>query len=72
MGIYGMSADGPWAHFCSIEFYKVGVSACACHDNRWIKSGNGMDGVLSINYAASSNMENAHLLEGKLLLIMRI
>ena len=76
MGIYGMSAGGQstmGALLFHPEFYKVGVSACACHDNRMDKiwwNEQWMGYPIGEHYAASSNMENAHLLEGKLLLIM--
>jgi dipeptidyl-peptidase 4 len=75
VGIFGGSAGGQnamaallWHH----DFYKVAVADCGCHDNRmdkiwwneqWlgkVEPGN--------HYAENSNLENAHLLKGKLLL----
>jgi len=49
------------------------VSAAGCHDNRMDKiwwNELWMSWPLGPQYAASSNVDNAHLLEGKLLLIV--
>ena len=59
---------------CSIpDFYKVAVSACGCHDNRMDKiwwNEQWMGWPIGPHYAASSNVDNAHRLQGKLLLIV--
>jgi hypothetical protein len=55
------------------EFYKVAVSACGCHDNRMDKASwneQWMGYPVGPQYAASSNIDNAYRLEGKLLLIV--
>lgn len=74
-GIYGTSAGGQnstGALLFHPEFYKVGVSSCGCHDNRMDKiwwNEQWMGWPVGPEYAESSNVENAHRLEGKLLLI---
>ncbi|HQA87005.1 MAG: DPP IV N-terminal domain-containing protein [Salinivirgaceae bacterium] len=76
MGIYGMSAGGQSTMGALLfypEFYKVGVSSCACHDNRMDKiwwNEQWMGYPIGEHYSESSNMENAHLLQGKLMLIL--
>ncbi len=55
------------------EFYKVAASACGCHDNRMDKASwneQWMGYPVGPWYAASSNIDNAHRLKGKLLLIV--
>lgn len=55
------------------DFYKVAVSSCGCHDNRMDKiwwNEQWMGYPIGKHYAESSNMENAHRLEGKLMLIL--
>jgi dipeptidyl aminopeptidase/acylaminoacyl peptidase len=55
------------------DFYTVAVSAAGCHDNRMDKiwwNELWMSWPLGPQYAASSNVDNAHLLQGKLLLIL--
>jgi dipeptidyl aminopeptidase/acylaminoacyl peptidase len=55
------------------EFYKVAVSGCGCHDNRMDKASwneQWMGYPVGPQYAASSNIDNAHRLRGKLLLIV--
>ncbi|MDT8401095.1 MAG: DPP IV N-terminal domain-containing protein [Bacteroidales bacterium] len=75
VGIYGTSAGGQnstGALLFHPEFYKVGVSSCGCHDNRMDKiwwNEQWMGWPVGPEYAESSNVENAHKLEGKLLLI---
>ena len=75
VGIYGTSAGGQnstGALLFHPEFYKVGVSSCGCHDNRMDKiwwNEQWMGWPVGPEYAESSNVENAHRLEGKLLLI---
>ncbi len=76
VGIYGTSAGGQnsmGAMLFHPEFYKVCVSACGCHDNRMDKiwwNEQWMGWPLGVEYAASSNVDNAHRLKGKLLLIV--
>ncbi len=76
MGIYGNSAGGQNALGGLLfhpEFYKVGVSSCGCHDNRMDKvwwNELWMGWPLGPEYAASSNVENAPRLQGKLLLVV--
>jgi dipeptidyl aminopeptidase/acylaminoacyl peptidase len=76
MGIYGNSAGGQntlGGLLFHPEFYKVGVSSCGCHDNRIDKiwwNEQWMGWPLGPQYAASSNVDNAYRLQGKLLLIV--
>jgi dienelactone hydrolase len=75
VGIYGTSAGGQnsmGALLFHPEFYKVAVSAAGCHDNRMDKIwwNEQWMGQLGPHYAASSNMENASKLEGKLMLVV--
>jgi dipeptidyl aminopeptidase/acylaminoacyl peptidase len=75
VGIYGGSAGGQNAMGALLfhpDFYDVAVSFAGCHDNRMDKiwwNEQWMGWPLGPHYAASSNMENAHRLEGELLLI---
>ncbi len=74
VGIYGHSAGGQSALGALLfhpDFYKVAVSSCGCHDNRMDKiwwNEQWMGWPLGPHYAASSNVDNAHRLKGKLLL----
>jgi dipeptidyl aminopeptidase/acylaminoacyl peptidase len=55
------------------EFYKVAVSNSGCHDNRMDKiwwNEQWMGWPIGAQYAASSNVDNAHLLQGKLMLVV--
>ncbi len=76
VGIYGHSAGGQNALAALLfhpEFYHVAVSSCGCHDNRMDKiwwNEQWMGWPVGPHYAASSNVENAHKLRGKLLLIV--
>jgi len=75
VGIYGTSAGGQnsmGALLFHPEFYKVGVSAAGCHDNRMDKIwwNEQWMGDLGPHYAASSNVDNAGKLQGKLLLVV--
>ena len=75
VGIYGTSAGGQnsmGALLFHPEFYKVAVSAAGCHDNRMDKIwwNEQWMGELGPHYAASSNVDNAAKLEGKLLLVV--
>jgi dipeptidyl aminopeptidase/acylaminoacyl peptidase len=76
VGIYGGSAGGQntlGGLLFHPEFYKAGVSSCGCHDNRMDKiwwNEQWMGWPLGPHYAASSNVDNAHRLQGHLLLIV--
>jgi len=76
VGIYGNSAGGQNALGGLLfhpEFYKAAVSSCGCHDNRMDKiwwNEQWMGWPLGPEYAASSNVDNAYRLQGKLLLIV--
>jgi dipeptidyl aminopeptidase/acylaminoacyl peptidase len=74
VGIYGNSAGGQNALGALLfhpEFYKAAVSSAGCHDNRMDKiwwNEQWMGWPLGTEYAASSNVDNAYRLQGKLLL----
>ena len=74
VGIYGHSAGGQNAMGALLfhpDFYKVAVSSCGCHDNRMDKiswNEQWMGWPVGPEYGASSNVDNAHLLKGRLLL----
>ena len=76
VGIYGTSAGGQSSTGALLfhpEFYKAAVSNSGCHDNRMDKiwwNEQWMGWPLGPHYAASSNVDNAHKLEGKLLLVV--
>ena len=76
VGIYGNSAGGQNALGGLLfhpEFYKAGVSSCGCHDNRMDKlwwNEQWMGWPIGPEYAASSNVDNAGRLQGRLLLIV--
>ncbi|MFO8174800.1 MAG: prolyl oligopeptidase family serine peptidase, partial [Longimicrobiales bacterium] len=76
VGIYGNSAGGQNALAALLfhpEFYKVGVSTSGCHDNRMDKiwwNELWMSWPLGPHYEASSNVVNAHRLQGKLFLLV--
>jgi len=76
IGIYGHSAGGQnstGALLFHPDFYKVAVSSCGCHDNRMDKiswNEQWMGYPLGPHYAESSNVDNAHRLEGKLFLLV--
>jgi dipeptidyl-peptidase-4 len=76
VGIYGGSAGGQNSTGALLfhgDFYKVAVSSCGCHDNRMDKASwneQWMGYPVGPHYAESSNIENAHRLRGKLLLIV--
>jgi hypothetical protein len=75
VGVYGTSAGGQNAAGAVLfhpEFYKVAVASCGCHDNRMDKmwwNEQWMGWPIGEEYARSSNVENAYLLRGKLLLL---
>lgn len=76
VGIYGTSAGGQSSMGALLfhpEFYTVAVSACGCHDNRMDKiwwNEQWMGYPIGPWYETSSNMVNAHNLQGKLFLIV--
>lgn len=76
VGIYGTSAGGQnstGALLFHPEFYDVAVSAVGCHDNRMDKiwwNELWMSWPLGPHYEASSNVVNAHRLQGHLMLIV--
>ncbi len=76
VGIYGNSAGGQnslGAMLFHPEFYKVAVSTSGCHDNRMDKiwwNELWMSWPLGPHYDASSNVVNAHKLQGKLFLLV--
>lgn len=75
VGIYGWSAGGQNAMAALLfhnDFYKAAVAFCGCHDNRVDKIGwneQWMGYPVDEAYSRSSNVDNAHLLKGDLLLI---
>ncbi|MEX1182045.1 MAG: DPP IV N-terminal domain-containing protein [Gemmatimonadota bacterium] len=76
VGIYGGSAGGQnstGALLFHPEFYKVAVSSNGCHDNRMDKiswNEQWMSWPIGPHYGASSNVDNAHRLEGHLLMMV--
>jgi dipeptidyl aminopeptidase/acylaminoacyl peptidase len=85
VGVYGNSAGGQNAAAAVLfhpDFYKIAVASCGCHDNRmdkasWNEQWMGYlppDELWSKDwdnwYSRSSNIDNAHRLEGKLFLIV--
>ncbi|WP_210490373.1 S9 family peptidase [Rufibacter aurantiacus] len=76
VGIFGTSAGGQSSAGALLfhpEFYKVAVSSAGCHDNRMDKmwwNEQWMGFPIGPEYAASSNVVNAHKLQGKLMLIL--
>jgi dipeptidyl-peptidase 4 len=76
VGIYGGSAGGQNALAALLwhgDFYRVAVADCGCHDNRMDKiwwNEQWMGWPVGPHYAANSNVENAHRLQGNLLLIV--
>ena len=76
VGIYGGSAGGQNAMRALIahhDFYHVAVADCGCHDNRMDKiwwNEQWMGYPIGKHYSASSNIDQAHRLKGKLLLIV--
>ncbi|MFZ2052640.1 MAG: DPP IV N-terminal domain-containing protein [Candidatus Aminicenantales bacterium] len=76
VGIYGGSAGGQnstGALLFHPEFYKVAVSFAGCHDNRMDKiwwNEQWMGWPVGPEYSASSNVDNAYRLQGKLLLVV--
>jgi len=76
VGIYGTSAGGQNAMGALLfhpEFYKVAYSNSGCHDNRMDKiwwNEQWMGWPIGDQYRASSNMENASKLKGRLMLVV--
>ncbi|MEQ1748934.1 MAG: prolyl oligopeptidase family serine peptidase, partial [Prosthecobacter sp.] len=76
VGIYGGSAGGQNAMRALLDhhdFYKVAVADCGCHDNRMDKiwwNEQWMGWPIDESYKLSSNFEDAHKLQGHLLLIV--
>lgn len=76
VGIYGGSAGGQNSMGGLLfhpDFYKAAVSFAGCHDNRMDKiwwNEQWMGWPIGDHYAESSNVDNAHLLKGKLLLVV--
>lgn len=76
VGIYGGSAGGQNAMRALLDhhgFYKVSVADCGCHDNRMDKiwwNEQWMGWPVDESYARSSNVDDAHKLKGRLLLIV--
>lgn len=76
VGIFGTSAGGQSAAGALIfhsDFYKVAVSNCGCHDNRMDKSSwneQWMGYPIGPHYSASSNIDNAAKLKGRLQLVL--
>ncbi|NGO38724.1 prolyl oligopeptidase family serine peptidase [Limisphaera ngatamarikiensis] len=85
VGVFGHSAGGQNAAAAVLfhgDFYKAAVASCGCHDNRldkasWNEQWMGYmpaDQIWQNSpdnwYARSSNIENAHRLQGKLLLMV--
>jgi dipeptidyl aminopeptidase/acylaminoacyl peptidase len=75
VGIFGTSAGGQSALGALLfhpEFYKVAVTNSGCHDNRMDKmwwNEQWMSWPVGPQYAASSNVDNAYRLQGKVLIV---
>ncbi len=76
VGIFGGSAGGQSAMAALLfhpDFYSAAVASCGCHDNRMDKiwwNEQWMGFPVGPHYAESSNVVNAHLLKGHLMLIV--
>ncbi|MDE0838333.1 MAG: prolyl oligopeptidase family serine peptidase [Kiritimatiellae bacterium] len=76
VGIYGNSAGGQNAAAAVLfhpEFYKAAFASCGCHDNRMDKvwwNEQWMGYPVGPHYAESSNIDNAHRLKGRLMLLV--
>lgn len=76
VGIYGGSAGGQNALRALIahgDFYKAAVADCGCHDNRMDKTWWNelwMSWPVGPHYEESSNVTQAHRMQGELLLIV--
>ena len=76
VGVFGTSAGGQSAMGALLfhpEFYKAAVSNSGCHDNRMDKiwwNEQWMGWPVGPQYSASSNVDNAWRLQGKLMLVV--
>jgi dienelactone hydrolase len=76
VGIFGTSSGGQSSMGALLfhpEFYKVAVSNSGCHDNRMDKiwwNEQWMGWPVGPQYSASSNVDNASKLQGKLMLVV--
>ena len=76
VGIYGGSAGGQNAMRALLDyndFYRVAVADCGCHDNRMDKlwwNEQWLGWPVDDSYIRASNVEDAHKLKGKLLLMV--
>ncbi len=76
VGIFGTSAGGQSAMGALLfhpDFYNVAVTNSGCHDNRMDKmwwNEQWMGWPVGPQYAASSNVDNAYRLQGKVLIIV--
>jgi len=76
VGIYGTSAGGQNAAGALLfhpEFYHVAYTNSGCHDNRMDKiwwNEQWMGWPIGPHYGASSNVDNAHKLQGKMMLLV--
>jgi dipeptidyl aminopeptidase/acylaminoacyl peptidase len=76
VGIYGTSAGGQNALRGLLDygdFYKAGVADSGCHDNRMDKiwwNEQWMGWPVDESYTRSSNVADAHKLQGRLLLMV--
>lgn len=76
VGIYGCSAGGQNAMSALLQFpdfYKAAYAACGCHDNRMDKiwwNEQWLGYPVGEQYAACSNVENAHKLKRPLMLMV--
>ncbi|MFO7862941.1 MAG: DPP IV N-terminal domain-containing protein [Salinivirgaceae bacterium] len=76
VGVFGGSAGGQSSMAALLfhpDFYDVAVSSCGCHDNRMDKmwwNEQWMGFPIGKHYDECSNVSNAHLLQGNLMLIV--
>lgn len=76
VGIFGTSAGGQNACGAVVfhgDFYKAAYASCGCHDNRMDKASwneQWMGYPVGEHYAANSNIDNAHQLQGDLFLVV--
>jgi dipeptidyl aminopeptidase/acylaminoacyl peptidase len=76
VGIFGASAGGQEAMTAVLlhrDFYKAAYASCGCHDNRMDKiwwNEQWLGYPIDQSYTEGSNVENAHLLNGPLMLVV--